>query len=329
MLKRLDVQSRIMLGVTGCLIIICIVFGIYRTATGEYDKAIILMVTLALVSVVFTLIILGRLVVARTLFIAIMYALLVVINLNYLEEQILWQYPGIVAMTFALRGYKEVVAICVSLVTLNTLLLSSHADMNLLVTYAGSQLSLMVLCAVVVELLMSNIRTAQVESETDSLTGLSNRKAFDTHLQLLFERTKQQQTSILILIDIDNFKSINDNYGHPFGDQVLRKVAAQIKATIRRDDFAFRYGGEEFAVLLPNTTLVLARSTAERLRLAIEQTPIDTEEGGVISCTASIGIAPSIESTSNEWLRRCDAFLYEAKKHGRNCIRYDTSIVNI
>ena len=155
MLNRIGVQSRIIFGIAGFLAFICVVFGLYRTAQQEYVKALVLLITFFSSIGVIACIYFGRQQTGRILFICLMYVLLLTINLKFHIEQILWQYPGIVAMTFALRGYKEVFTICLSLVVLNTIALSDYAEVNLLVTYAGSQLSLIFLCAVVVELLMS------------------------------------------------------------------------------------------------------------------------------------------------------------------------------
>ena len=129
-----------------------------------------------------------------------------------------------------------------------------------------------------------------------------------------------------MMIDIDFFKSVNDTHGHAAGDEVLRTVASIIKQALRESDIPARYGGEEFAVLLPFTHLEEAKIVGERLRKAVEITPItinqDTDEQKNINVTISMGLAEFNNSeTGEELFEKADKALYDAKKNGRNQVR--------
>lgn len=160
---------------------------------------------------------------------------------------------------------------------------------------------------------------------TDGLTGIANRRHFDEMLQAEWRRAKRcGQPLAVMLLDVDNFKAFNDRYGHPAGDECLRRVAATVAATIRRPgDRAARYGGEEFAVILPATDMAGALDVAGRVRAAIEAMgiPHAGHHAGVV--TASIGLAVTeprsgAMMTISALLGAADGALYQAKRSGRN-----------
>jgi diguanylate cyclase len=157
------------------------------------------------------------------------------------------------------------------------------------------------------------------EARTDALTGLANRRAYDDELDRRFAEWKRYRTPIsILLIDIDNFKSLNDRYGHLAGDEVLATVAQRLKETLRESDFAARFGGEEFAVVLPSTVLSDGGLAAARVRCAVEQAPFVYEEEKM-QATISCGVAQAVEGeTANEMVRRADKALDTAKNAGRN-----------
>ncbi len=155
----------------------------------------------------------------------------------------------------------------------------------------------------------------------DGLTGLFVRRYFDARLDEEIERTKRFGTEFsVIMMDIDNFKELNDTHGHPVGDFVLRELAAIIRGQMRGVDTAARYGGEEIAMILPRTEMVAAYNVAERIRRRIEGwTP--EAEGKQLAVTASFGIAAYPESEAEgpeDLVRRADRALYRAKKTGKN-----------
>ena len=158
-------------------------------------------------------------------------------------------------------------------------------------------------------------------ADSDPLTGLSNRGSFDQALTRLCAHQAADSSALsLMMLDIDHFKRINDTYGHPFGDQVIKSVAAAIRALVRGRDIAARYGGEEFAVLLPVTELGGAQVLGERVREQIERSRIRRADGEEVgSVTISIGIAERREGEPElSFLGRADRALYLSKTNGRN-----------
>jgi diguanylate cyclase (GGDEF)-like protein len=159
------------------------------------------------------------------------------------------------------------------------------------------------------------------EARTDGGTGLLNRRAFDAAFGAEFRRSIRYGRRLAVLmIDLDHFKRLNDQYGHAFGDEVLRTVASTLRANLRESDVLARYGGEEFVALLPETDSAAARVVGEKLREAIA-TRVFHDRGTEVRCTASVGAAvfPEIPATSEaDLLSRADAALYEAKRAGRD-----------
>ena len=160
-------------------------------------------------------------------------------------------------------------------------------------------------------------------ASTDGLTGLVNRRAFDEHLhRLLNETDRFGQPLALIVGDLDNFKQTNDTWGHEAGDEVLRQVAEKLREGVRNVDVIARYGGEEIAILLPQTSMVGAADLADRLRSAVAAKPVKFK-GEEIPVTLSFGVAsyPDAVPIREGLFRAADRALYEAKRAGRNCVR--------
>lgn len=162
-------------------------------------------------------------------------------------------------------------------------------------------------------------RQALASAMQDNLTGLGNRSAYEKCLQREIELAQRQQSPLsLIIIDIDNFKAINDAYGHSSGDRALKTLADTINQTLRRSDIAFRFGGEEFVLLLSNSDAEAARIVAERVRTAVAETLCHDGRHG-FGFTISLGIAQLAESEQSYHLfERADMALYQAKQTGRN-----------
>ncbi|MBT0664054.1 GGDEF domain-containing protein [Geobacter pelophilus] len=160
----------------------------------------------------------------------------------------------------------------------------------------------------------------------DGLTGVFNRRVFDELLAVEMKRKELKPISLL-LIDLDDFKKINDNYGHPAGDQVLATVGKILKEGCRGSDLVARYGGEEFAVMLPTTASSVAFDIAQRLRSRIAGT-VFVFDGKSVKLTASIGIAQATHRCSDsvdQLVSRADQALYRAKKNGKNMTYIYTS----
>lgn len=161
-------------------------------------------------------------------------------------------------------------------------------------------------------------------SLTDPLTSLRNRRDFHEQLGRELSRARRiGSPTALLLMDLDHFKSINDQYGHPVGDQVLIKVADLIGTVIRQEDIAGRLGGEEFGILMPGADIDSARRAAERLRIVLAEATHEAPDSEPFVVTVSIGIAvcEAQDTTSGELFIQADRCLYEAKRAGRNRVR--------
>ncbi|MBL9016639.1 MAG: diguanylate cyclase [Myxococcales bacterium] len=155
---------------------------------------------------------------------------------------------------------------------------------------------------------------------TDGLTGLTNHRTFQTKFAEMLDRAARHNHKVaLLLCDVDHFKKVNDGYGHPIGDEVLRRVARVLQEVPRKIDVPARYGGEEFAVLLDNVDVAQAKAVAERIRIEISKVVVETEKGP-LSVTESVGVAAFPEDGRDRatLIERADLALYHAKHTGRN-----------
>ncbi len=175
------------------------------------------------------------------------------------------------------------------------------------------------------QLVESNLALQRM-TKLDGLTGLSNRRHFDEHLDIEWKRARREKIELsMLLIDVDYFKSYNDSFGHVMGDEALRSVAQVLTQSFSRSgDMAARYGGEEFAIILPNTSFDGARSLAEGVRRAVEALAIPhVAPSPDAVLTISIGVAtivPEQDAKPIELIQQADRGLYQAKENGRNQI---------
>lgn len=165
--------------------------------------------------------------------------------------------------------------------------------------------------------LKRNEATIQELMHTDSLTGIGNRRRLDEALAAEVERSRRYQHPLCLLIaDLDHFKDVNDRHGHLVGDQILKQFALLLRGHCRQTDLAARFGGEEFVILLPATSLESAAACAERIRRQLDAQPLVKAVGRI---TASFGVAMLAGGeTGEDLLRRADQALYRSKKEGRN-----------
>ena len=158
----------------------------------------------------------------------------------------------------------------------------------------------------------------------DPLTGLANRRHVHAVLEREIDRVARSgEAALLLILDIDHFKQVNDRHGHLAGDIVLQSVARTLESCVRPMDTVARYGGEEFAIVLPACQFGFGRVIAERVRRAVEATPVRISPSLTLNVTVSIGGAFALQwirSTTALWANRADAELYKAKLGGRNCI---------
>ncbi|WP_233402664.1 GGDEF domain-containing protein [Marinomonas transparens] len=186
--------------------------------------------------------------------------------------------------------------------------------------------------AVIVSMVVNRLRTVnehlRILTEKDELTGLSNRRKVLADADDIFaDSIVQQDSCVFAIIDLDHFKRINDTYGHDAGDLVLVKVSETMAAVVRDQDEIGRYGEEEFIVIMRKVTLKQAEAVMERIRTAVENMFVETEQGIVIPVTISIGLSTMEPGVSRfeEVLAQASKALYVAKRNGRNRIAIESS----
>ncbi|MBI5893406.1 MAG: diguanylate cyclase [Deltaproteobacteria bacterium] len=192
-------------------------------------------------------------------------------------------------------------------------------------TFEWHDLELFTTVAEHIAVSMENVRLYQetkLQAITDGLTGLYNHRFFRANLTVEIERASRYGHKLsLIILDIDHFKNYNDAHGHPQGDELLRGVAEFLRKGIRESDFACRYGGEEFAVILPETGKDAALALAERIRKNIAEHPFpfrETQPMGTISVSAGVAAFPADSKNIDDLIKKADKALYRAKDEGRN-----------
>ena len=171
------------------------------------------------------------------------------------------------------------------------------------------------------ESLRNNVEQAIEMAVVDALTGLNNRRYFDMNLASLLDQAAQEAKPLsLLVLDIDFFKKVNDTYGHDAGDEILRALAGRIRRAVRSVDLVCRLGGEEFVIVMPETSIDVASRVAERVRRAVEAEPFNVKEGQVaVPVTISIGIADRGSDANPDFIyKSADKALYESKASGRN-----------
>ncbi len=324
MLKRLkDDFYLAMLTLVGVIITLCLVpYGIYRLYSGNYivGLADLFMVACALVAIR---------VAWRTgdtvrpgLFMAVVFclgAVLICINLGI--DGLFWVYPLLVFIFFLVSPLKAFVLL---LLMLGTLLLFANWQVGRIFSSQFQMLSFMVTTTATSIFAFIFAYRAQAQrhelkrlATTDGLTGAANRRTLNDQLAVAINEFNRQGRSYgLLLLDLDHFKQVNDTYGHKAGDQILTKLIPLLQLLLRQSDQVFRFGGEEFVVLLADIREADLIKLAEKIRLGVaEQLTLPDNS----SLTTSIGAAMLQRDEDWEgWLHRADMALYQAKNQGRN-----------
>jgi diguanylate cyclase len=170
-------------------------------------------------------------------------------------------------------------------------------------------------------------------SSRDALTGLANRRSFELALAREIDRVARAgEPALLLVLDIDHFKQVNDTHGHASGDLVLKAVAKALLECVRPMDMVARVGGEEFAIVMPNCPATFGEAVAERVRRRVEAMPVPIGIGQQIQVSVSIGgaFAPQwVRSSSTLWIERADVQLYRAKGQGRNRVCLEPSALSV
>jgi diguanylate cyclase len=170
-------------------------------------------------------------------------------------------------------------------------------------------------------------------SSRDALTGLANRRSFELALSREIDRVARSgEPALLLALDIDHFKRVNDTHGHSAGDQVIRAVGRVLAETVRPMDLVARVGGEEFAIVLPNCPAAFGPQVAERIRARVARQSVEIAPGEHVKVTLSMGgaFAPQwVRTTARLWMDRTDLQLYRAKSEGRNRCCLEPSAVSL
>jgi diguanylate cyclase (GGDEF)-like protein len=292
-------------------------FGVYRLLQGNWASATVDMALVtAMASVIVHVWRTGRYKVAG-LCVTIFYSIGMLATV-YLRGVglVYWVYPTMIAAYFVLRPSVALGINSVALLVLVTILSGRVEVVNLatIIVTIGLVNLFAYIFSYRTGLQNQRLHTA---SELDFLTGVGNRRALDRRLAEYAQERRPQPESCLLLLDLDHFKQVNDEYGHAAGDKVLVRLAELMRRHTRSTDRIFRYGGEEFAIIASGAGLSAAGSLAEGLRAAVasatllEQHPI----------TISIGVAFMDKTrTPDEWLAQADKLLYAAKQGGRNAV---------
>lgn len=178
--------------------------------------------------------------------------------------------------------------------------------------------------------LQESLTSVRIESLTDPLTNLANRRYFDQYFRTAMAEAERANAPLsLLLADVDRFKKFNDDHGHQIGDHVLRLIATTLKQSVKGQDFVARYGGEEFVIVLPNTALREAATVADNIRRAVAAHEIVKRSSGesLGRITISIGVASfHPKMTAQSLIDAADTCLYAAKNNGRNCVMCETDL---
>ncbi|MEM1264097.1 MAG: GGDEF domain-containing protein [Pseudomonadota bacterium] len=235
-------------------------------------------------------------------------------------SQVIWVHSSLIAMFYLLRPSEAAAVSLVTVTAVLPVLLQELEPMQTAATIGSICLTLGMSYG------FSSLTSTQRQqlhslSLTDALTGAANRRALDEALQARAPMPQGQSPISIIMIDIDFFKRINDDFGHATGDRVLQAIAGSIVANVRDGDQLYRIGGEEFLVLADGAGIRDAQQLGEKLREAIATLHIKPRSDAtqVLAVTISLGVAElMIDETPDQWLKRADSALYEAKRSGRN-----------
>ena len=318
-MNKRSTEEYIILSVSGLIALFILPFVFIRAIQGDWSMVALDGISVVVSSAMFVHVWLSRSTHIARVVIALICVMVLTVTI-YLKgiDNILWVYPALTALFFLVNPR---LALIVATLFLSTVTAMLWRDLDLLV---GTQFIISTLATVLFCYAFSSRMQDQQSQLTelasvDSLTGARNRRMFIediTHLHRKCTREKSTRAALLML-DIDNFKQCNDTLGHHAGDDVLVAFTKVISERIRESDTLYRYGGEEFMVLLANTSQEAASVLAEDLRKAVEQHNIDQHE---YTMTTSIGVAGLQSDDSIErWIERADNALYRAKRNGRNC----------
>lgn len=241
---------------------------------------------------------------------------------NYARKELRWRWGVMLAVPVALGGLICALRVVSALVDPRSVVEVMAADslLNLRTAVLAIALSMTLHAALVGLVVARLVSELQRLSRHDALTGLLNRRAMEQALNAQLKRSERtKQPFVVMMLDLDYFKRINDQHGHPVGDRALKHVAALLQSAMRASDSLGRFGGEEFVLLLPDTPIDQGESVAEKIRDVLDRSPLDIETTQ-IALSISIGVAQwrAEGEDISRVLSRADAALFQAKVQGRN-----------
>lgn len=314
-------EESIILSISGLISICLLPFAVIRMLQGDVSVAILNTTAVVVTtSIFFHVFVTNETQIARWGLSLLSVAVMITTVHLKGEQQLIWIYPALTTVFFLLTPHIAAVIGSIFLLIILTMVWTAITPMYAL-SISVSAGSTLLFCYAFAFRMRDQQRFLEQLATTDPLTHVGNRRALEEKILLTIERLKRypQQTSSIIVMDIDFFKRINDQFGHSCGDKVLQKFAETVNNRIRVTDQLYRYGGEEFVVVLENTHVDEARELAEELRLEIA-----TQQWPALGLqvTLSAGAAQYNGSeTAYEWIDRADAAMYNAKEHGRNCCK--------
>ena len=285
-----------------------------RYAVAMADIVVMIFVSLDFISVKNR----GRILIPRTFLMGMIGVILWYLVYQQGILAIYWSYTYILCLYFVLRHHRALIINIVFLLGITPLAIMAVGPEETYRIFATMALSGFV--AYIFSLIVETQKIyLEQQAITDVLTGVYNRRHLQMRMkELVTERSRHGQQLTQILIDIDNFKNINDNFGHEYGDRVLNNTIQTIRSRIRLTDQVFRQGGDEFVILLPGTGAEEAEKIAQDIRLLIAES--DANEHGAV--TISCGVSEhGIDEPQKSWIQRSDEALYKAKNSGRNQVR--------
>lgn len=262
-------------------------------------------------------------------FISMMLYYFVILSTPLLFEKMLYiclifQIIGIVILAFE-KNNKVILFFHITAITYDIWIMQDFQNTPFEIAFITGYATITYISVALKSMILKMHEKILELSTTDDLTGLLNQKGFLKRIEEEYYRSQRYQKSFtLIMIDSDDLKRVNDTYGHKYGNMVINMVAGVIKESVRRTDFAGRFGGDEYMICLVETELTPAIDFGERIRKTIEMKSLFTEKGKDFKATISVGIANYPDSGKNlyEIIENADKALYMAKNDGKNRVKY-------
>jgi len=311
-------------------VIVCfaVILTPIRWFQREFGIVIINILLVSLMFLVNALFLRKRNKAAKTVFVVSCVSIMIATVYMYGEKQLYWLYPCVAMLFFTMPAKIAFAMSSLLLVAISILLLGDDLPVSQLLQIVASVQYIIVVVYVFCSCVETQFKHLDQEAITDVLSGLGNRRSFDRFMSGL-DKSDSRNSSLmfLALIDVDNFKQINDNYGHHVGDDVLQHLSELIEENSRPADLSYRIGGEEFACIFSASDIKQASSFLERLRFEVANSGFSDDEKEIsIKYTISVGIA-AFSQDCREWYESADEALYRAKHHGKNRIECNGAVL--